>query len=472
MFTPHSPRLGDKIFRIPRAKPLHLMLPGEIKRHPVNVSLSTVLHGFAAMIVAGAALLMLPFASNTGTWTSPVDALFTSTSAVCVTGLVVFDTADHFSLFGQIIILVLIQLGGLGFMTGATLFLMALGRRIGLRERILIKESLGEEVYGGLLKLVLRIVLFTLIAESIGAVILSFRFAASESVGVGIWKGLFHSISAFNCAGFDINGGFKSLIDYQSDPVVLITIAALIILGGISFTVVQDIIRLHNFKKLSVNSKLVIVSTVILLGIGTIIFFVAEYSNVNTFAEMPILQKLLNAFFHAVTPRTAGFSTIDVSKMMTYSLFFTILLMFVGGASGSTAGGIKVNTFGAITIILWNIIQGKEHPSAFGREFRIQDVFRVLTIITLSIGIIFLGVTILSVTEKFSFLNILFEVVSAFGTVGLSTGITPDLSAAGKIVIVLIMFVGRLGPLTMALSLVQKRKPTLYRYPEESFKVG
>jgi trk system potassium uptake protein len=347
-----------------------------------------------------------------------------------------------------------------------------LGRRIGLRERILIKESLGEEVYGGLLKLVLRIVLFTLIAESIGAVILSFRFAASEPVGVGIWKGLFHSISAFNCAGFDINGGFKSLINYQSDPIVLLTIAALIILGGISFTVVQDIIRLHSFHKFSMNTKLVIVSTVILLGIGTIIFFIAEYSNADTFAQLSLPQKLLNAFFHAVTPRTAGFSTIDIGKMMTYSLFFTILLMFIGGASGSTAGGIKVNTFGAITIMLWNILKGKEHPSAFGREFRIQDVFRVLTIITLSIGIIFMGVTILSITEKFSFLNILFEVVSAFGTVGLSTGITPDLSAAGKIVIILIMFVGRLGPLTMALSLVQRRKPTLYRYLEESFKVG
>ena len=357
-------------------------------------------------------------------------------------------------------------------MTGATLFLMALGRRIGLRERILIKESLGEEVYGGLLKLVLRIVLFTLIAECIGAIILSFRFAASEPAGVGIWKGLFHSISAFNCAGFDINGGFKSLLDYQSDPVVLLTIATLIILGGISFTVVQDIIKFHSFNKFSMNTKLVIIATFVLLGVGTIVFLIAEYSNPDTFGQISLPQKILNAFFHAVTPRTAGFSTVDVGKMMTYSLFFTIFLMFVGGASGSTAGGIKVNTFGAIAIILWDILQGKEHPSAFGREFRISDVFRVLTIIILSIGIIFLAVSILSITENLGFLNILFEVVSAFGTVGLTTGITPSLSIAGKIVIICVMFIGRLGPLTMALSLVQRRKSTLYRYPEEPFKVG
>jgi trk system potassium uptake protein len=472
MVDQFSPKLGDRIFRIPRAKSLRLILPGAPKRHPVSVSLATVLYGFAAIIVAGGILLMMPFASNSGTWTSPLDAFFTSTSAVCVTGLVVVDTADHFNLIGQIIILILIQLGGLGFMTSATLFLMALGRRIGLSERILIKESLGEEFYGGLLKLVLRIVLFTFIAECIGAIILSLRFATIESVWPGIWKGIFQSISAFNNAGFDINGGFRSLLDYQSDATILITTALLIILGGIGFTVVRDVVEHRKFYKFSLNTKLVIVSTGILLGVGTLVFFVAEYSNPDTLGQMLLPQKMLNSFFHSVTPRTAGFASVDVGKMMTYSLFFTIFLMFVGGASGSTAGGIKVNTFGAITIMLRDILRGKEHPSAFGREFRISDVFRLLTIIILSIGIIFVGVSILSFTEKFAFLNILFEVVSAFGTVGLSTGITPSLSIAGKIVIIFIMFVGRLGPLTMALSLIQRRKPTLYRYPEEPIKVG
>jgi trk system potassium uptake protein TrkH len=473
MDASNLPKLGNKKYRIPRGKSQHIVMPRiSSKPKPVSTPLITLLYGFAAFIIIGALLLMLPLSSKSGYWTSPLDALFTATSAVCVTGLTVVDTADHFSFFGQLVMLILIQLGGLGFMASATLFLMALGHKIGLSERILIKESMGVEYLGGLLKLVIRIVLFTVIAEGLGAIILSLSFAAHEPAGTAIWKGIFQSVSAFNNAGFDLNGGFKSLINYQSDATILLTTAFLIILGGISFVVVQDILIKRRFIKFPLDTKIIIITTGILLAAGTLILFIAEFSNPDTLGQMPMPQKLLNAFFAAVTPRTAGFASIDVSKMMMYSLFFTIFLMFIGGASGSTAGGIKVNTFGALMIILWNMAHGKEHASAFGRTFRTHDIYRALTLVILSFGIIVLGVTALSITENFNFLNILFEVVSAFATVGLSTGITPELSAAGKLIIIMIMYLGRLGPLTIALSLIQRQQPAIYHYPEEAIKVG
>lgn len=472
MRNPGSSKPGDRKYRVPRMKPWHIELPKIVKSKVPSTPLVNLLYGFAAFIAVGTVLLILPISSNNGTWTSFVNALFTATSAVCVTGLVVVDTADYYSLFGQMVILILIQLGGLGFMASTTLFIMALRRKIGLRGRLLIKESLGVEYLGGLLKLVIRMVPFIVIAEGLGALVFSLRFAEQNPPWTAIWKGIFQSISAFNNAGFDLHGGFRSLLNYQSDAITLLTTAILFILGGISFTVVHDIITRHNFRKFSFDSKIVLIMTGILLGMGTLILLFAEFSNPNTLEAMPLPQKILNAFFHAATPRTAGFSSIDTGKMMAYSLFFTIFLMFIGGASGSTAGGVKVNTFGALMIILWNTMQGKEHPSAFGRAIRIQDVFRILAVISLSLFIVILGVTILSVTEKFNFLRILFEVISAYGTVGLSTGITPDLSIAGKIVIIIIMYMGRLGPLTIALSLIQRQQPTMYKYPEEPIKVG
>jgi trk system potassium uptake protein TrkH len=473
MRNPGSSKPGDRKYRVPRVKSWQVELPRVAKpKATASTPLVTLLYGFAAFIAVGAVLLMLPVSSNNGMWTSPVDALFTATSAVCVTGLVVVDTADYYSFFGQMVILILIQLGGLGFMASATLFLMALGRRIGLRERLLIKESMGVEYIGGLLKLVIRIVPFTFIAEGLGALVLSLRFAEQNPPGAAVWKGIFQSVSAFNNAGFDLHGGFRSLLNYQSDAVTLLTTAILFILGGISFTVVQDVITRRSFRRLSLDSKIVLITTGSLLVAGTFILLFAEFWNPNTLEPMPLPQKMLNAFFHAATPRTAGFASIDVSKMMTYSLFFTIFLMFIGGASGSTAGGVKVNTFGALMIILWNSVQGKEHPSAFGREFRTHDIYRVLTLIVLSLGIIVFGITILSITENFDFLKILFEVVSAFGTVGLTTGITPSLSIAGKLTIILVMYLGRLGPMTIALSLVQRQQPTMYRYAEEPIKIG
>ena len=287
-----------------------------------------------------------------------------------------------------------------------------------------------------------------------------------------VWEAVFQSISAFNNAGFDVFGNFRSMLDYQTDTLVILTTGALVILGGISFMVVADIGAMRRFGRLAVDSKIVITTVVALLILGTVVFLLTEYSNPDTLGPLSFPYKLLNAFFHSITPRTAGFSTINVGSMADYSLFFTILLMFVGGAAGSTAGGIKVNTFGMLIATMWSSLKGKEHAGAFGREFTSQQIHRALALVMLALGLITFVVFILTVTEDFRFLNILFETFSAFGTVGLSTGITPDLSIAGKLLISATMFIGRLGPLILALSLIQRQLPSIYRYPQDEVRVG
>jgi len=401
-----------------------------------------------------------------------VDALFTATSAVCVTGLVVVDTADYWSLFGQIVILVLIQAGGFGFMTSATVFLLAFGRRIGLQERLLIRESMGLAQLGGLVRIVKRMAVFTLVAEVIGAAIFYLHFSTQYSAGTALRVSLFQSISAFNNAGFDLFGSFRSLSDYQGVPLVVLPTAVLIFLGGISFLVVFDIAKSRNWRRLSLDSKMVLTTTVSLLALGIIVILFTEWNNPDTLGAMSQPQRLLNAFFQSVTARTAGFSTITMANVADYTLFFTMLLMFVGGASGSTAGGIKINTFSMLVATIWSTIRGRERAGAFGRQFNTQQIHRALTLVMFSLGLVCLVVFILTVTEEFHFLNLLFETVSAFGTVGLSTGITPNLSMAGRLIITGTMFAGRLGPLTLALALIQRQQPTAYRYPEEAVRIG
>jgi trk system potassium uptake protein TrkH len=463
---------GDRIFRVARVTPWRIPLPVIPRPKQAGLSPLILVYGFAGVIILGTILLMLPVASKTGQFTSPVNTLFTAASAVCVTGLVVVDTADYWSSFGQGVILVLIQIGGLGFMASATLLLLVLGRRLGLRERWLIGQSLGTERLGGMVKLVRRILVFTLICEAIGAAIFYIRFSLENPTGTAAWKAVFQAVSAFNNAGFDIFGKFRSLLDYQTDTTVILTTAALIILGGISFVVVADMGRMRRFGRLSLDSKIVLVTTLGLLVVGTVVFLLTEYGNADTLGPLSFPYKLLNAFFHSVTPRTAGFASINIGSMATYSQFFTILLMFVGGAAGSTAGGIKVNTFGMLVATIWSTIRGKEHAGAFGREFANQQIHRALALVMLALTLIFIVVFVLTVTEEFGFLNLLFETVSAFGTVGLSTGITPDLSVAGRLIITAVMFIGRLGPLILVLSLTQRQRPSEYRYPQDEVRIG
>ena len=473
---PRKPqKLGDRILRISRSRVEPWRVPLAMARVPSrfhNMPFALLVYGFAGIIALGALLLWLPVSSKSGEFTSFLNALFTSTSAVCVTGLAVVDTGTYWSSFGQGVILVLIQIGGLGFMTGATLLLLAFGRRIGLKQKLLIGDSLGVEKLGGLMPLVIGIAVFTLVVESFGAVIFYARFSSQSPPSTAAWQSIFHAVSAFNNCGLDIFGNFRSLTDYQGDPLVLLTTAALIILGGISFIVVIDVFGARRFNRLSLDGKIVLTTTLALLALGTIVILVTEFNNELTLGPMSWPQKVLDAFFQSVTPRTAGFNVIAIGSMAVYSLFFTIMLMFVGGASGSTAGGIKVNTFGMLLATVWSTIRGKEHPGAFGREFRPQQTHRALTVAMLSLGLVGIVTLVLTITEKSDFIKVLFETVSAFGTVGLSTGITPSLSLAGKLIITITMFAGRLGPLTLALSLIQSQEPSAYRYPQGDVRIG
>jgi trk system potassium uptake protein len=474
-------KLGDRIFRVPRVEPWRI--PLALVRVPKfkSISVAVVIWGFAVTIAIGAVLLMLPISSSTHSWTNFPDALFMATSATCVTGLSVVESGIDFSPFGQAVLVVLMQIGGFGFMASATLLLLAFGRSVSLREKLVIAESMGVERLGGLLSLLMGIAFFSLICEGIGAILLYIRFSqVYESPGMAMWQSIFHAVSAFNNCGLDIIGHRNSFVGYQNDPLVVLTIAGLIIMGGLSFLVVWDIFKKRSFTRLSLDSKMVILVTGVLLIVGTVVLLAMEYHNPETLGPMSVPQKVLNAFFHSVTPRTAGFNVIWVGRMTAYSLFFTIMLMFVGGASGSTAGGVKVNTFGVLLATVWSSLRGREHAEAFGREMRPQLVHRALAVAMLSLGLVGVVTLVLTVTEAHTtvggepveFIDVLFETVSAFGTVGLSTGITASLTLAGKFIIIATMFAGRLGPLTLALSLVQAQRTTEYRYPQDQVRIG
>jgi trk system potassium uptake protein len=461
----------NEVFNIFRTKPWRILLPVIPKPRNAGSSSLILIYGFAAIIGIGTVLLALPIATKSGQSASVIDALFTATSAVCVTGLTVVDTADHWSQFGQYVIFALIQIGGFGFMTTATMFLLMFGRRIGLRERMLIGESLGMQRFGGMVRVVWQMAIFTVAVEVLGMVLIYF-YTGIGSEDMPLWKSAFHSVSAFNNAGFDLAGNFNSLLVFQKDIPLLIIMAATIFLGGISFLVVIDVVKVRKFTRLSLDSKMVLSTTLLLLVLGTVIFLVTEFNNTDTFGQLSPWEKVTNALFFSVASRTAGFATVNLAMMADYTLFFMMILMFIGGASGSTAGGIKVNNFSMLITTVWSSIRGREHPGAFGREFNIPQIHRALSVVVLSAILIALVVFSLTMTDNFGFIDLLVETFSAFGTVGYSTGITPLLSTAGRLIIVFTMFVGRLGPLTLTLALVQRQKATAYRYPKEMVRIG
>ncbi|MFH0847139.1 MAG: potassium transporter TrkG [Chloroflexota bacterium] len=430
-----------------------------------------LIYGFAAVIAAGTILLMLPVSSRTGEPTPPVNALFTATSAVCVTGLVVVDTGSYWSPFGQTVLLILFQVGGFGFMTSASIIFMAMGRRIGLRERLFIGQSMGTQSPGGMVRLVRESAKFTLMAEGAGTIFLFLRFLiGGVSFGLALWRALFHAVSAFTNCGMDILGDFKSLADYQKDPVVLLTIAVLFILGGIGYIVVADVFTKRSFGKLLTDSKIVLVTTASLLIFGTIFILWSESS--NTLGVFSLPQKLLISFFQSATPRSAGFTAIDIGKMREASLFLVMFLMFIGGASGSTAGGVKVSTLGVLIAAALNSARGREGPVAFGRQIPPANVYRALALVIFCLGLVSVVVPVLSLTEGFGFVSLLFEAFSALSTVGLTTGITPGLSVAGRLVVALSMFVGRLGPLVFISVITGRQQPIIYHYPKDNIRLG
>lgn len=466
-------RPGDRVVRRAVARREAIQLPRpRAPRRPRPIAFRLVV-GFAALILAGTVLLSLPIAAADGQPAPLVDALFTATSAVCVTGLVVRDTATAWSGFGQAVILLLIQLGGFGFATSATLLLALLGIRPTLRDRLACGMSLGEPGPGGVVRLLRRLAVLTLAIEAAGALaLLPSGIAATGSVLHGLWWSVFHSVSAFNNAGFDVVGGFRSLTPYQRAPQVLLPIAALVILGGLSFAVLSDVARERRWGRLTLDSKVVLTMTGILLVVGTALIALFEWDNPRTLGTLDPPARLLNAFFQAVVPRTAGFNSVDVGRMNDETLFLTIGLMFVGGASGSFAGGIKVQSFAVLLLAVWTVLRGRPHVAAFGREVPSEFVFRAMAIALLAIALVFTSSLVISLVEPFGLLPIWFESTSAFATVGLSMGITPELHTVSKVVLVVTMFAGRLGPLTLALALAERMRPEPIRYAHTAVALG
>lgn len=471
MIETNNPSTGQFRFRMPRVRDLKLII--RIPRPTTPLSSTFLLaYLFAAFIIFGTLILILPVSSASGDFTHPIDALFTATSAVCVTGLTVLETAGYWSTFGHAVLLVLFQVGGLGFIIGATLLLLAIGGRFGLKERLVMSESLGVDRLGGVLGIAAKIVVFALVTEVIGALLLYFYWASSGDTSITFWTALFHTISAFNNCGMDIFRNSSSLSAYGGDAVVLLVTILMIFLGSTGYFIIADIARKRQWAKLAFETKIVLATTGVIIASGTLFYLVAEFSNPATLGPLGFFQKVLGAFFQSITTRTAGFSAFDMGSLSQIALFFTIILMCIGGAAGSVAGGVKVNTIGIIGITIINMFKGKDNIDAFGRQITRQTIYRALALLAIYLAAAGFIVTLLFITENFPIDNIIFETFSALGTVGLSTGITPDLSIAGKIIIIFTMFLGRLGPIALMAFLVHRKQPETMEYPYESIRLG
>lgn len=432
-----------------------------------------IVSSFAVIIFTGTCLLSLPFASNDGRSIGIVDALFTATSATCVTGLVVADTLTQWTLFGQIVILILIQAGALGLVTLFTFFSTLMGRKISMKGKILAQESVSDYSFTDAIHMIKSVIKITVGVELIGAILLSVSFIPRFGAR-GIYLSVFHSISAFCNAGFDLTGGYRSLTPYVEDPVVVYTVALLIITGGLGFIVWKDLYDFRRTKTLYLHTKLVLILTASLITFGALFFFVSEYSNAGTMGPLNLFDKINAAVFQSVTCRTAGFNTVPLDEMNEISKTMTILLMFIGAAPGSTAGGIKVTTFGILVLAIFSNIKGNEQTIILKRKVSQVVVNKALAIAGLSMVLIFTMTSIIIAVEQLPFVNVLYEVTSAFGTVGLSTGITPDLHSLSKIMLVITMFLGRVGPLSfaVAIALRENRKLQNAVFPEGKIMVG
>lgn len=429
--------------------------------------------GFILVILVGALILTLPISTTSGESTNFLDALFTATSAVCVTGLVVVDTGTHWNMFGQTVIMILIEIGGLGFMSFTTLIAIILGKKITLRDRLILQDAMNTFNIQGLVKMVRYVLVFTVSVQFFGALLFSTQFIPEYGLGRGAFYSIFHSISAFCNAGFDIFGNFSSLTSYNSNGVVILVASALIIIGGLGFTVWSELYSSKSLKRISLHSKMVILMTTVLVLGGTVLMFLFENKNVNTIANMSFMDKLMNSFFASVTPRTAGFNSIPTDGMTTAGQFLTIILMFIGGSPGSTAGGIKTTTIGILIVTIVCVIQGREDSEVFKRRFSKDLVYRAFTLIFIGLSLVIVVTMLLSYTEKgASFIALLYETASALGTAGLTLGLTSELSSIGKVLIMFMMYLGRVGPLTVVLSITRKKINSGIKYPEGKILIG
>lgn len=474
----------------------HDEIPGFIRRNKeikwmkgMNAA-QILVGGFLGLIIVSSLILMLPISSKSGQVTPFIDALFTATSAVCVTGLSVVNTAAYWSTFGKVVLIGCIQIGGLGFMSLVSMIYVLLGKRISLKNRLVMQEALNFNTTAGVVRFTKLIVKGTLFVEGVGAILLAFAFVPQFGLIKGMAYAIFHSISAFCNAGFDLIGN-SSLTPYVGNGLVNFVVTSLIILSGLGFSVWVDTVKLFVNKKkapkhytwkqainkLSLHTKLVWVISTLLLVSGFVVIFVLEYHNPATLGALSLKEKIYAAWFQAVSPRTAGFNTVPLGELTDTSKLFTMILMLIGGSPAGTAGGIKTVTIGVVVLCAYNTIKGNDEIVVFKRRIAFDVVSRALTIIMISILVIFTVVGILSITEDFTFMEILFETISAFATVGTTLGITSGLSLIGRITIMVVMFIGRLGPVTMAVALMvrkrdkEKQKVDI-QYPEDKIMVG
>ncbi len=433
--------------------------------------------GFLAVILVGSALLELPFATRDGRGIGLVDGLFTATSAVCVTGLVAVDTGTTFSPFGQAVLMVLIQVGGLGFMVFATMIMAMLGRRISLKGRMLIRESMNSASLSDLSGLTRLYLLLALTIELIGAGLLSIRFIPMFGAGRGLWMALFHSVSAFCNVGFDLFGGYASLTAFASDPLVLTTVMLLIVLGGLGFSVILEVLRnRQGFRGLSLHARIVLMLTPALLLAGTGFYLLTEWGNVGTLGGLAAGDKVLNALFQSVTMRTAGFNTVDLSNLKDASKLFSGLLMMIGASPASTGGGMKTTTVAVFALLMLSVVKGESEVNIARRRLSDDVARRALAVVALFMSVLMLGTLAVSLIEdgRFALSDVFFEVSSAIGTVGVSSIGTPNLLPASRIVLMPMMFLGRIGPLTLAIAVARRQGSArkLSKYPEERIMIG
>lgn len=426
-----------------------------------------IVASFLAVIIIGAILLSLPVSSANGIPTNFLDAYFTSNSATCVTGLVTLDTGTHFSLFGLIVLMVLMQVGGLGYLTFSTFLVLVFRRKMFVSEKLMMMEALNIYSAQDVLLVLRRIFRIVFLIEGLGALILFLRFLPQKGLWQAALYGLFHAVSAFNNAGFALPPNFANMMPYATDWVVNLTITTLIIIGGIGFLVIADVLQ---FKRWSLHTRLVLATTLLLIIGGTIGFFILEYN--NTLAPLSLNHKVLASYFQSVTARTAGFNTLDLGKIFSASAIFIMFLMFIGASPGGTGGGIKTTTFALIFLTIRSVLRNSRDTIIFNRRIPPETVRRAFAITILGLVAIIFPIFFLTVTEKMALTPLAFEVFSAFGTVGLSMGITPFLSPIGKVIIITTMFIGRVGPLTLLLALALRQKETRIEPPKEGVSIG
>ena len=452
------------------------MTDNKLRKRLYNLSYTKIVAGgYLALLIIGTFLLMLPVASKSGEWTPFADALTTATSASCVTGLIVFDTFTHWSFFGQSVLLLLIQVGGLGYMTIITLISVLIGRKIGIRERGLLKESTNALQMGGLISLAKKAIIGTLLFEGAGAVVLSLCFLKYFEPLKAVWFGIFHSVSAFCNAGFDLMGAiepYSSLTQFYSDPVVLITMCILIFTGGIGFIVWNDFcthkFRIHKYK---LHSKIALFTSICLILSGAVLMFILEFG--TTLGNMSIPDKILNSFFASVSARTAGMNSFDLAASSPATHLINIIFMLIGGSPGSTAGGMKTTTIAVLVLAGWANMRNAKHVNIFGRRLEEDVVRKALTVTMIYFSLtVFSSILIGLTNPSFSLAEILFEVSSAIGTVGLSVGVTGNVNLFGQILLTLLMYCGRVGSMSFAMIFTEVKAPSHIQMPSEKIIIG